>query len=305
MQVYDHWSGLKNKYEKLVVGLGNFDGVHIGHQKLITGVTAYAAKIGGTPAVITFHPHPMAVIHPENCPPLLLNQEYKHRLIAGLQVKVLLELPFDHTFANILPEDFIREILYEGLGAKGVVVGYNFTFGRFGKGDPALLEALAEKYDYRLIVLPPVRVGKETVSSSLIREMMISGQVDRAAAYLGYNTFVEGKVVTGEKRGGAIGFPTANLNIKEDALVPANGVYSVKVIYNNESYPGVANIGCKPTFNGNTRIIEAHLLGYSGDLYGSEIKVEFVGRIRDEIKFSSADELVNQIRKDVEAVRNS
>ena len=114
MQVYNHWSGLNTRYKKLVVGLGNFDGVHIGHQKLITEVTAFAENIGGTPAVITFHPHPLSVIRPENCPPLLLTQEYKHKLIAGLQVEVMLELPFDLEFARILPKDFIREILYEG-----------------------------------------------------------------------------------------------------------------------------------------------------------------------------------------------
>ena len=305
MRIHNHWRDLKHKYEKLVVGLGNFDGVHIGHQKLIREVTALAGQIGGTSSLITFLPHPMAIIKPDRCPPLLLSQKDKQEMLAALQVEVLLQLTFDHEFAKITPEDFIKEILYEGLGAKGVVVGFNFTFGRFGRGTPDLLAALAGEYGYELVVVPPVKVNQEAVSSTLIRETLLAGQVAQAAAYLGYNPFAEGVVVSGDRRGAGLGYPTANLDIGENPLIPANGVYSVLADFDGQTYQGLANVGFKPTFNGGKRIIETHLLDFNRDLYGQEIKIRFLERIRAEKKFSSPEELVRQIEKDILLARGS
>ena len=304
MRIYYHWREMSGKYDKPVVGLGNFDGVHIGHQKLIEEVKALAGEIGGTPALITFQPHPMAVIQPDSCPPLLLPKKYKEKLIADLQIEVLLQLTFDREFAMIPPEDFIKEILYEGLGAKGVVVGFNFTFGRFGQGTPELLQELAPVYGYKLVVVPPVRIRQEAVSSSLIRETLLSGQVVQAAEYLGYHPFAEGTVVSGDKRGASLGYPTANISIGDNALIPANGVYSVIVDLGGKSYPGLANVGQKPTFNGKERLIETHLLDFSRDIYGQEIKVRFIDRIREEKRFSSSEELVKQIEKDIALARD-
>jgi len=303
LHVYRHWHGLKYKHKKLVVGMGNFDGVHIGHQKLISEIVSMANEICGTPAVFTFHPHPLAVLYPDNCPPLLLSHEAKQAFIAKLNVGVLLLVPFDLEFAKLSPEDFIKTVLHEELGASGVVVGYNYTFGHYGRGTPDLLEEQASKYNYQLRVVPPVMVEGQVVSSSLIRELLMKGQVAESAKFLGYYPFIEGQVVTGERRGGSLGFPTANLNIDRKMLVPADGVYSVKVYVDGETYLGVANIGVKPTFQGNARNIEVHLLDFYQDLYGKNIKVKFIRRLRGEKKFPTSTDLVKQIEQDIMETR--
>jgi len=299
LYIYRHWQGLKHKHNNIVIGLGNFDGVHIGHQKLISEVVNLAREIGGTPAVFTFYPHPMAVLDPENCPPLLLSQEAKQKFIARMGVEVLLLVPFDLEFARLSPEGFISDVLNKELAARGVVVGYNYTFGHCGRGTPDLLKEYADRYQYQLRVVPQVTIGGQVVSSSLIREMLVKGQVAEAAKYLGYYPFIEGQVVVGDRRGGRLGFPTANLNIDQTYLVPANGVYSVKVQVDGEAYLGVANIGFKPTFQGKERNIEVHLLDFYQDLYGKHIKVNFIMRLREEKKFTTPSDLIKQIEQDI------
>lgn len=304
MYIYRHWQGLKDKHHQLVVGLGNFDGVHIGHQRLIAEVVALAKEIGGTPAVLTFHPHPLAVLFPDKCPPFLLSQEAKQKLIAGLKVEVLLLVPFDLDFARIAPEDFIKTVLYEALGARGVVVGYNYTFGHLGRGTPDLLAAQAAQYNYRLRVVAPVMVEGQVVSSTLVRQLLTQGRVSEAARFLGYYPFTEGRVVTGDRRGGALlGYPTANLDIGPAVLVPANGVYAVKVYVDGEAYLGVANIGTKPTFQGKVRNIEVHLLDFYQNLYGRQIMVKFIRRLREERRFMTSSDLVKQIERDISETR--
>jgi riboflavin kinase/FMN adenylyltransferase len=303
LQIYHHWHGIKEKHNKIVVGLGNFDGLHIGHQKLIADLVALAAKVGGTPAVFTFHPHPLAVLKPEKSPPLLLSQEAKQKFFAKLGVEVLLQIPFDRDFARITPEDFVKSVLHEEVGSCGVVIGYNYTFGRYGRGTPALMEELSNVYGFELKVIPPITVEGQPVSSTLIRGLLADGEVTTAAKFLGYYPFVEGEVVTGAKRGRDLGFPTANLNLDQTLLVPANGVYLTKVHIEGETYFGVANIGVKPTFNTNNRNIEVHLLDFYEDLYGAHIKVSFTRRLRKEKKFASPSELVKQIERDVMEAR--
>jgi riboflavin kinase/FMN adenylyltransferase len=227
----------------------------------------------------------------------------KQKLFAKLHIEVLLELPFDQGFAKIAPAAFIKEILHAGLDCRGIVVGYNFTFGAFGRGTPALLEEMATEFDYQLKVVPPVKLGPEVVSSTLIRRLLLEGQVTEAANFLGYVPFAEGVVVPGEKRGGALGYPTANIDIDQGTLVPANGVYSVKTQIGPAHIPGVANVGHKPTFAGKNRNIEVHLLDFHQDLYGQEIKVEFIKRIRPEKKFFSPTDLVRQIEQDILVAR--
>lgn len=299
MQIYHHWHEINKKHKKIVVGLGNFDGLHIGHQKLISDLVTMAGKVGGTPAVFTFYPHPLAILKPEKSPPLLLSQEDKQKFLCKLGVQVLLQIPFDLDFAAMAPEEFIKKVLHEEMGACGIVIGYNYTFGKSGRGTPALLEELSTVYGFELRVIPPVTIEGQPVSSTLIRSLLTSGDVTSAAKYLGYYPFVRGEVVTGEKRGRILGFPTANLNIDQTLLVPANGVYITKVHIDEESYFGVANIGVKPTFNANKRNVEVHLLDFCGDLYGKHIKVCFTGRLRNEKKFASPSELIKQIEKDI------
>lgn len=297
MLIYKKWQGFKKKDKKIVVGLGNFDGVHIGHQKLISELVDLAHETESIPAVFTFSPHPLAVLNPESCPPQLLTQESKQKLIAKLGVKLLLMVPFNLEFSNLAPEDFIKNVLHEELNVTGIVVGYNYTFGRLGSGTPELLEKLAGKYFYRIKVIPPVTVDGQIVSSTLIRNLLQQGEVNYASKYLGYYPFVEGIVVTGDKR--KIGFPTANLEVDQNLLLPANGVYMTKVFIEGETYFGVANIGVKPTFERRKKNIEVHLLDFNKNIYGKLIKVSFTRRLRDERRFSSPSDLAEQIKMDI------
>lgn len=303
VNVYEHWQGLKDRHRNIVVGLGNFDGVHIGHQRLITELVQMATEYEGTPVVFTFHPHPQAVLQPENSPPLLLTQEAKQNLMAKLGVSVLLLVPFNLDFARLSPEDFIEKVLHEELAVRGVAVGYNYTFGYRGRGTAEMLEKYSGVYGYRLKVVPPVMLDGQLVSSTMIRGLLLKGQVDEAARFLGYYPFIEGEVVEGARRGSTLGFPTANLNIEENLLVPANGVYSTKVYVNGEVYLGVANIGVRPTFQGQWRNVEVHLLDFFQDLYGKKIKVLFTRRLRGEKRFSSPADLVRQIEQDISQAR--
>lgn len=303
MHVYNSWQSLKSKHDNIVIGLGNFDGVHIGHQKLIFDLVAMAKEINGTPAVFTFHPHPLAVLKPDSCPPQLLSQGCKQKIFARLGVKVLLTVPFDLELAGLAPEDFVRMVLNEEVGARGVVVGYNYTFGHRGRGTPELLKELGKTYGYMLQVVQPVMVEGQAVSSTLIRHLIKNGDVSEAAKFLGYAPFTEGEVVTGEQRGRTLGFPTANLEIDQGLLVPANGVYSAKIYHNGDTYLGLANIGIKPTFHGKKRNIEVHLLDFCEDLYGKQIKVSFTRRIRGEKKFATPSDLIKQIEMDIHEAR--
>lgn len=303
MHIYNSWQSLKSKHENIVIGLGNFDGVHIGHKKLIHNLVAMAKEINGTPAVFTFHPHPLAVLKPECCPPQLLSQEYKQKIFARLGVEVLLTVPFDLELAALAPEDFVRTVLSDEIGARGVVVGYNYTFGHRGRGTPELLKALSETYGYALQVVQPVMVEGQTVSSTLIRHLIKNGDVAEAAKFLGYYPFTEGEVVAGDRRGRTLGFPTANLEIHPDLLAPANGVYAAKINHNGDTYFGLANIGVKPTFHGKKRNIEVHLLDFCEDLYGKQIQVSFTRRIRGEKKFATPSDLVKQIEMDIHEAR--
>lgn len=304
LEVHFDYRNLHELYPRIVVGIGNFDGVHLGHQRLIRRMVSYANQTGGTPTVFTFHPHPVAVLRPDAVPPLLLSLEAKKQFLARLGVKVLLLVHFDLDFARLSPERFIADVLYGELRVAGVFVGYNYTFGHKGRGTPATLAAYAPLYNYHLEVIPAVEVNGVVVSSTHIRNLLQEGKVEEAAAFLGYFPFVEGKVVTGDRRGGRLGFPTANIRCPEGVLIPANGVYAVGVRVRGEERPGVANIGTRPTFEKNgERLIEVHILDFSGDLYGEQLCVTFVKRIRPERAFASPAELVAQIQRDIEEAR--
>jgi len=305
LRVYDSLTGLKDRYSNIIVALGNFDGLHLGHQRLIGEAVALARRSNGTAAVLTFYPHPLTVLKPELAPPMLLDQDTKRRMMAELGVDVLILLPFTLDFAQLSPEDFIKDILVNQLNVKGIVVGYNYSFGHRGRGNPETLWKYAEECRYTLSVIPPVKVGNQVVSSTLIRHKLAEGDVVAARKLLGYYPFTEGAVVYGERRGNTLGFPTANIDCPAGMMVPAKGVYSVHVDLDDETYLGVANVGTKPTFHGNNQRIniEVHLLDFHGDIYGRKIKVKYIRRLRDERKFSSVTDLVNQIQADVQSAR--
>lgn len=305
MQVYSNWLDLKGIYKKLVVGLGNFDGLHLGHQKLIQDLVARARKVNGTPAIFTFFPHPLSVLRPEQAPAMLLSYDMKRKLLADMGIEVLILVPFTLDFAGMSPEEFITTVLHQDLAVDTVFVGYNSTFGYRGRGTPELLKKYSEKLGFGVEVIDPVTVDGQPVSSTLIRGLLADGEVTEAKKYLGYCPFVLGKVIHGERRGNTLGFPTANLELTGDQLVPANGVYSVQVKIDQDLFLGVANIGVKPTFHGSSsaRTIEVHLLDFTGDLYGQEIQVYFTRRLRKEKKFHSPGELIEQIQRDINATR--
>ena len=305
MQVYYTWQGIKEKHRDLIVGLGNFDGVHLGHQKLIEELVKEARRIKGTPAVFTFYPHPEVVLNPSDYHPLLLTQEAKRNLIARLGVDLFIQIPFDLEFARITAPDFVEKILYRELGVHTIFIGYNYTFGYKGEGTAELLKESEGKYGFTVQVISPVVVNKQVVSSTYIRNLLLQGKVSEASEFLGYHPFVEGIVVSGEQRGNLLGFPTVNLEPETDLIIPARGVYAVKIEMEEGSYWGVANIGVKPTFHAqkNKVNLEAHILDYYGNLYHRWIKLIFLKRLREEKKFSSPEELITQIQRDIYQVR--
>jgi riboflavin kinase / FMN adenylyltransferase len=265
------------------VAIGTFDGVHLGHR----------AVIDDADTVLTFEPHPLAVIHPEALPKLIMPFDVKRDVIEGLGVSELVVIPFDEEFASKPAEQFCREVLIEALDAKKVSVGENFRFGAKAKGDFRMLSSHDE---FETRVVPLVAVDGETVSSTQIRALIAAGEVDAAMRCMGAPFLYEGSVIEGDKRGAGLGFPTANI-VPDDALVaPGHGVYAAFA----NGQPAAVNVGVRPTFEtGRGLLIEAHLIGWDGDLYGKTLRVAFVRRLRGEQRFPSVEELIAQMHRDV------
>jgi len=269
------------------VAIGTFDGVHLGHREVIRG----------SDTVLTFEPHPLAVLHPEALPKLITPLSVKRDLIAGLRVEELVVIPFDRDFASRSAESFVDDVLVRQLNAREVAVGENFRFGKRAKGDPDFLRARSE---FETRVVPLVEVAGETVSSSHIRGLLAAGEVAKAAEFLGGPFLFEGEVVEGDRRGRALGMPTANLVPDDRFACPGHGVYAAWA----HGYPAAVNVGVRPTFEtGRGLLVEAHLIDFDGDLYGKTLRIAFVERLRGERRFDSADALVEQMRKDVEQAR--
>jgi riboflavin kinase / FMN adenylyltransferase len=269
------------------VAIGVFDGVHKGHQ----------AVIDDADTVLTFDPHPLTVIHPEAAPKLIMPFEVKRDVIDGLGVDELVVIPFDEEFSKIPAEDFVAGILVDRLGAERVSVGENFRFGARAKGDPQMLAAHDE---FETRVVPLVEVDGETVSSSRIRALVAAGEVDQAMRCLGAPFMLEGEVVEGDKRGRKLGFPTANI-VPDDRLVtPGHGVYAAFA----NGHPAAVNVGVRPTFEtGRGLLVEAYLIDHDEDLYGKNLRVAFVRRLRGERRFPGTEELIAAMNRDVEEAR--
>lgn len=298
--------GLENwyhHYPKPVVALGNFDGVHLGHQQIIKTALEKARAVGGTAVVMTFEPHPEKVLHPEQSPPLLMTVAEKARLLRRLGIDVLLLVKFSREFAQIKPVEFVTEILKRKLGAYSVVVGYNYRFGHKGEGTPALLRLLGDELSLNVIVVPPVVVNGTIVSSTLIRKLLQAGKIKEATALLGrYPTF-EGAVVHGDKLGRKLGFPTANLQLPRDLVLPAYGVYLVQCVWDRQTIFGIANVGKCPTFAKEEVRVEVYLFDFRGGIYGERLRVEFLEFLRPERFFRSPEELQEQIRRDTQRAK--
>jgi riboflavin kinase / FMN adenylyltransferase len=272
------------------VAIGTFDGVHLGHREVIRGSTT----------VLTFDPHPLAVIHPEATPKLLSPFPIKRDLIAGLGVDELVIIPFDRGFSEQSAEEFVQDVLIARLGVQQVSVGENF---RFGKGARGTAEFLRGHTEFETRVVPLVEAEGETISSSHIRGLVAAGEVREAAEFLGGPFLFEGEVVTGDRRGRSLGMPTANL-VPDDAYVcPGHGVYAARaqVMPAGTEYPAAVNVGVRPTFEtGRGLLVEAHLIGFDEDIYGSTLRIAFLERLRGEKRFESVDALVAQMNRDVE-----
>lgn len=269
------------------VAIGTFDGVHLGHR----------AVIEGADTVLTFDPHPLEILHPPAAPKLIMPFNVKRDVIEGLGVEELVVIPFDSEFASLSAEDFITTVLLEKLGAEEVSVGENFRFGAKAKGDPRMLESRTE---FSTRIVPLVEVDGETVSSSRIRALVAAGEVDVALRCLGAPFIVEGKVVEGDKRGRELGFPTANLVPDDRLVIPGHGVYAAFA----NGFAAAVNVGVRPTFeSGRGVLIESYLIDRNDDLYGRNLRVAFVSRLRGEKRFTGVEELIAQMRSDVEEAR--
>jgi len=303
MQLVESLEALQHiSYQKPVLALGNFDGVHLGHQAIFRQTVARACEIGGTSMVFTFEPHPLHVLAPEKAPLLLTTFSQKMRLIAALGISIGIRVAFNETFARQQPLDFIREVLCQSIGVHDLIVGYDFRFGHRRAGTTTVLQEHATVYGYQVTVVPPITREDIVVSSSNIRRLLHEGQVEAAARLLGRSYSIEGPVVEGYRRGAALGFPTANVR-SVNAIVPRTGVYAVRVMWKDRTYAGVANVGYNPTFGNQALSVEAHLFDFAADLYGETVCIVFVARIREERKFASVDELVAQIACDVQQAR--
>jgi riboflavin kinase / FMN adenylyltransferase len=269
------------------VAIGTFDGVHLGHREVIDEADT----------VLTFEPHPLNVIHPEAAPKLIMPFDVKRDVIEGLGVEELVVIPFDREFSAIDAERFCGGILVERLGAKRVSVGENFRFGAKAKGDP---ELLASRPEFETRVVPLIEVEGETVSSSRIRALVAAGEVELAMRCLGAPFLLQGRVTEGDRRGRSLGFPTANL-VPDDALIhPGHGVYAAFA----NGHPAAVNVGVRPTFEtGRGLLVEAYLIDWDGDLYGHNLRVAFVRRLRGERRFPSVEELIAQMHRDVEEAK--
>ncbi|MBC8016686.1 MAG: bifunctional riboflavin kinase/FAD synthetase [Sporomusaceae bacterium] len=300
MEIVKKITALKTKYPAITIALGTFDGIHIGHQKIISQAVALAKQINGTSVVFTFSNHPLSVVAPERCPLQLVTQDDKAELIQKLGVDVLLTIPFTPDFLKLSPEQFI-DLVLETLSPKHIVIGPNYYFGYKSTGTPELLQTAGIQYGFNVEVHPTVYVNGTIVSSTLIRQMIIDGHVDQAAQFLGRPFTINGVVIHGAKRGRELGFPTINMEFPSQFVLPADGVYAVSLTIENSQYNGVANIGKNPTCNETHRRLEVHILQYSGNLYGQGVTVSFLKHIRGQITFADSEELKLQISQDIKA----
>jgi len=307
MKLVNHLGQISKPFKNAVITIGNFDGVHIGHQALFHEVIEKADRIGGTSIAMTFEPHPMRVLKQNNHPPLITLYEQKQELIERTGIDVLICVPFTTQFAALTAREFVEDLLVRQIGMKAIVVGEDYSFGKNREGNLELLKSYAAELGFDVIVASWIKLAKnypDRISSTRIRELIMDGQMVEAHKMLGRHYQIRGIVVTGRDRGGKVlGIPTANMHL-QDELCPKTGIYAVTVEYRENLYNGVANIGYSPTFDDHEFTVEVHILDFSDNIYDKKIRVNFIQRIRDEQKFSNISELIDQIKKDIAAARD-
>lgn len=307
MLVFHELKDIESRTGSTSVAIGNFDGVHLGHQALISSMLATAQMEKLRPTVLTFYPHPVEVLKPHKKLERLTTTSEKLELLEKLGVEQVLVARFDEALSQLTPDFFFERFLKDGLRAKSIHVGFNFVFGKDRTGDIATLRELSNKEGIFLQVEDQVNAQGERISSSGIRKLLAEGNVLKAAQHLGRPYTITGQVIRGDQRGRKLGFPTANLRCPLDKVLPANGVYFTRAQWQQEELCAVTNVGTRPTFTEGevAPVIEVHILDFDSDIYEEFLTVDFLGRIREEKKFSSVDELKSQIVKDIEVARKS
>jgi riboflavin kinase/FMN adenylyltransferase len=288
----------------LFLAIGVFDGVHLGHQAVISTSAEHARAANGTPVVVTFDPHPEKILRPEKAPHLLTATPHKIALIRALGVRHLLIIPFNKHFAATEPEDFGQQLVEHSKPLREICVGHEWSFGRNRRGSLELLKKLGEQFNFNVVGIPPVTVSGELVSSTTIRRSIEAADLQKAAAMLGREYTILGTVVRGDDLGKKIGFPTANLSAHSEQF-PPNGVYLAEAMLDGVVYPGVVNLGYRPTVSRgkSDRVLEIHLLDFDRDIYGKDLELRFMRHLRPEKKFENVDALVRQIERDVQQAR--
>lgn len=301
MKIITNLRQLNRQFRKPVVTIGIFDGVHLGHKKILKQVVNEAKIIRGTSMVVTFNPHPKRVLDIIGAPPLLVSVKHRLNLIEkeGLDAAVVLD--FDEAFARCDARKFVEKVLVEKIGVNSIILGANFKFGKDRKGDIGLLKSMGRRFGFSAEQAPLFKVNSRPVSSTRIRQLVMSGRLIEALRLLGRPCSTLGTVIKGSRRGRLLGYPTANMNPHHEAI-PPSGVYAVYVMVNSKRYKGILNIGTRPTFdktqNAKEPTIETHIFGFNNSIYGKDIEVIFIKKIREERKFSSKEELIKQIRID-------
>ena len=303
MKIIDHIDSLPS-LDHPVVTVGTYDGVHLGHQEILREVRRKTKVRNGTSVVLTFEPHPQTVVAPESAPFLLTTKTERIALLEKKGIDETLFLPFDAEMARLDAGEFVRKILVDGIGAEAVVLGTNHAFGRGRSGNVRSLKRFGEQFGFEVVAVPSLIVDGAPVSSTRIRAALTAGDIDEANECLGRPYRLAGTVIHGRGLGRTLGVPTANLEPPQGRLVPANGVYACRAeVEGGEVWPAVTNVGVRPTIAAKGLTVEAHLLGFEGDLYGQRLALDFIAWLRDEEIFPSLNALVEQVRRDVEQAR--
>jgi riboflavin kinase/FMN adenylyltransferase len=303
MEIFRHIDDPRLAFDGSAVTLGNFDGVHLGHQALIRSTVEAGNRLACPSVVLTFEPHPMKILAPERAPKLILTHKDKMLLFQSFGVSAVVIQNFDHAFAAIEPEEFVQTFLVDRLKVREAWVGSDLRFGKNRKGSAADLIRLGQDMGFRVSTIDPIIVNGSRVSSSRIRRLVEEGRVDEATLLLGRFHFVSGRVVRGHRRGRDLGFPTANIASRNE-VVPANGIYATLVEVAGERFRSATSVGTNPTFGAAPRTIESFIIDFNREIYGEPVRLSFVQRIRDEKKFDSVAELTEQMHGDVAAAKS-